>query len=74
VEAVVADNGIVSFYVKNNSDKGFKTIEDASFEKEYYGFPVKKGNKEVLDKINEGLKKIKEDGTYNKIYEQYFGK
>jgi polar amino acid transport system substrate-binding protein len=34
---------------------------------------VKKGNKEVLDKINAGLKKIKADGTYDKIYGKYFG-
>ncbi|GAX89685.1 basic amino acid ABC transporter substrate-binding protein [Effusibacillus lacus] len=74
VEAVVADNGVVINYVKNNSDKGFKTVEDASFEKEFYGIAVKKGNKEVLDKINAGLKKVKEDGTYQKIYDKYFGK
>jgi ABC-type amino acid transport substrate-binding protein len=34
---------------------------------------VKKGNKKVLDLLNSGLKKIKEDGTYDKIYNQYFG-
>ncbi|WP_018130334.1 basic amino acid ABC transporter substrate-binding protein [Effusibacillus pohliae] len=73
VEAVVADNGVVINYVKNNSDKGFKMIDDPSFEKEFYGIAVKKGNKELLDKINDGLKKIKDDGTYKKIYDQYFG-
>lgn len=71
--AVVADNGVVINYVKNNSDKGFKMVEDSSFEKEYYGIAVKKGNKELLDKINAGLKQIKDDGTYKKIYDQYFG-
>lgn len=73
VDAVVADNGVVLEYVKNNSDKGFKTISDNSFEKEFYGIAVKKGNKEVLDKVNQGLKKIKDDGTYQKIYDKYFG-
>lgn len=73
IEAVVADNGVVINYTKNNTDKGLKIIDDAVFEKEYYGFAVKKGNKEVLDKINDGLKKIKADGTYDKLYEEYFG-
>lgn len=73
VNAVVADNGVVVNYVQNNSDKGFKTVSDESFEKENYGIVVKKGNKELLDKINEGLKKIKEDGTYEEIYKKFFG-
>lgn len=74
VEAVVADNGVVINYVKNNTGKGFKMLEDTSFIKEFYGLPVKKGNKELLDKINDGLKKMKADGTYDKIYADYFGK
>ncbi|AJY75540.1 basic amino acid ABC transporter substrate-binding protein [Paenibacillus beijingensis] len=73
VDAVVADNGVVNNYVKNNSDKGFKTVDDASFAKESYGLVTKKGNKELLDKINAGLKAIKEDGTYDTIYQKYFG-
>lgn len=73
VAAVVADNGVVINYVKNNASKGFTTVEDSSFEKENYGIAVKKGNKEVLDKVNAGLKKIKEDGTYQKIFDKYFG-
>ena len=72
VDAVVADNGVVINYVKNNS-QAFRTVEDASFAKEYYGLAVKKGNAELVGKLNEGLKKIKEDGTYDKIYAQYFG-
>ncbi|BCJ87885.1 basic amino acid ABC transporter substrate-binding protein [Effusibacillus dendaii] len=74
VEAVVADNGVVINYVKNNTAQGFKMVDDPAFEKEYYGIAVKKGNTDVLNKVNDGLKKIKSDGTYDKIYEQYFGK
>lgn len=73
VNAVVADNGVVDNYVQNNSDQGFKTVTDAAFEKENYGIVVKKGNQELLDKINEGLKIIKEDGTYDEIYKKFFG-
>lgn len=73
LSAVVADNGVVINYVTNNSDKGFKMVEDSSFEKEYYGIAVKKGNKELLDKINTALKQIKDDGTYKKVYDKYFG-
>ncbi|MDB5892086.1 MAG: basic amino acid transporter substrate-binding protein [Polaromonas sp.] len=73
VDAVVADNGVVIHYVNNNAGSKFKTVADASFTPEQYGLPVKKGNAELLAKLNKGLADIKADGTYDKIYAQYFG-
>lgn len=73
VDAVVADNGVVEHYVNNNSGAQFKTITDASFSPEQYGLAVKKGNTELLEKLNKGLADIKTDGTYDKIYAKYFG-
>lgn len=73
VDAVVADNGVVIHYVNNNGGAKFKTVADATFVPEQYGLPVKKGNTELLEKINKGLADIKADGTYDKIYTQYFG-
>ena len=73
VDAVVADNGVVVHYVNNNPASKFKTIADTSFASEQYAIAVKKGNTELLDKINKGLAGIKGDGTYTKIYAQYFG-
>jgi len=73
VSAVVADNGVVVHYVANNPGQKFKTVSDKTFVPEQYGVAVKKGNKELLDKINKGLADIKGDGTYDKIYAQYFG-
>ena len=73
VDAVVADNGVVIHYVNNNAGSKFKTVADASFTPEQYGLPVKKGNTELLEKLNKGLADIKADGSYDKIYAQYFG-
>ncbi|WP_148716620.1 basic amino acid ABC transporter substrate-binding protein [Chitinolyticbacter meiyuanensis] len=73
VDAVVADNGVVVNFIANNKGAKMKTLDDASFAKEYYGFAVKKGNKDLLTKINKGLATIKADGTYDKIYKKYFG-
>lgn len=44
------------------------------FTQEQYGIVTSKNNKELSDKIEDGLKKIKANGTYDKIYEQWFGK
>jgi polar amino acid transport system substrate-binding protein len=74
VDAVVADNGVVIHYVANNSASKFKTVADnTSFAPEQYGLAVRKGNAELLDKLNKGLTDIKADGTYEKIYTKYFG-
>lgn len=73
VDAVVADNGVVINYVANNAGSKFKTVSDKSFQPEQYGIAVKKGNADLLGKINKGLADIKADGTYDKIYAQYFG-
>lgn len=74
VDAVVADNGVVVNFVANNPKSKLKMIDDATFAQEYYGIAVKKGNKALLEQINKGLAAIKADGTYDKIYDKYFGK
>jgi len=73
VDAVVADNGVVVNYVTNNPDAKFKTVADKAFAPEQYGFAVKKGNAELLAKLNQGLADIKADGSYDKVYAKYFG-
>ncbi len=73
VDAVVADNGVIVHYVANNPGGKFKTVSDAEFVPEQYGIALKKGNAELLALVNKGLAGIKADGTYDKIYAQYFG-
>ena len=73
VDAAIGDNGVVANYVKNNSDKGFTTVRGADFDKEYYGMAVRKGDSALLAKLNAGIAKVKQDGTYDKLYEKYFG-
>ena len=73
VDAVVADNGVVVHYVANNPGGKFKTVSDAEFVPEQYGIALKKGNAELLAKVNEGLKAIKADGSFDQIHTMYFG-
>ena len=40
---------------------------------ERYGFAVRRDNTELLQKFNEGLRKVKQDGTYDRIYQKWFG-
>ncbi len=40
---------------------------------EQYGFAVKKDNPTVLVLVDDGLATIREDGTFDSIFETYFG-
>ena len=74
VDAVVGDSSVVAYYVKQNPNAKLNTVVDPSFVKEHDGFAFKKGRNDGLrEAINKGLAQIKTDGTYDKIYTQWFG-
>lgn len=72
VSAAVGDVGVVKYYIKQHPEKQFKLVSDDKFERQYFGIAVAKGNDELLNKINSGLKKIVDDGTYASIYKTWF--
>lgn len=72
VDAVIGDVGVVKFYIKNNPTKNFELIYDKAFEPQYFGIAVAKGNAELQQKLNSGLQKIIDNGTYATIYEKWF--
>ncbi|RST72806.1 basic amino acid ABC transporter substrate-binding protein [Siminovitchia acidinfaciens] len=67
VDAVVTDNAPVNEYIKNNPNVKVKMVEDDTAEKEYYGLMIKKGNTELVNLLNEGIQKIKDNGKLKEI-------
>jgi polar amino acid transport system substrate-binding protein len=74
VDAVVIDNGVLVNFVTNNPGSKLRLVNDPAFEPEQYGIAVRKGNVELLAKINKGLAEVRADGTYDRLYATYFGK
>ncbi|WP_407270246.1 basic amino acid ABC transporter substrate-binding protein [Radiobacillus sp. PE A8.2] len=73
IEAVVTDNVVAAEYVKNNPNAGVEAITDEeNFESEYYGYMFPKGS-EIVDEISAALTTVIENGTYNEIYQEWFG-
>ena len=70
--AVINDKPVVDYYLARRGDETVTTLPQV-FDAEYYGFGVKKGNKEMVAKLNEGLKKVRESGEYDRIYQKWFG-
>lgn len=52
--------------------KGVKVV-DVKLTEEEYAFGVKKDDEDLLNKVNEFIAKIKEDGTFDEICNKYFG-
>ena len=71
VDAVVIDKNPAENFVANNKDK-LKLVEDDTSTEEY-AIAVGKGDTELLKKINSGLAKIKEDGTFDELVAEYIG-
>lgn len=69
-DAAVGDNAVIIDFQTNSPDVKLKTVEDDSFEKEYYGLMVKKGNQEIVGLLNEGIDKIKANGKLKEITDQ----
>jgi polar amino acid transport system substrate-binding protein len=65
IDAVISDNPLAMGYANANPDK-LKTV-GAVFTSEYYGIAVCKTQPEILERINEGLAKVKADGLIDEL-------
>ena len=70
IDCVIIDSQPAQKFDENNDDL---KILDEPFEEEEYAICLKKGNDELLDKINGALKELKEDGTIDSIMDNYIG-
>lgn len=71
LDAVVIDEVVVRYYMAK--DEGtFKLLEE-SLAPEQYGIGVKKGNEELLNKLQKALDELNADGTAAQISETWFG-
>ncbi|MCB9139230.1 MAG: transporter substrate-binding domain-containing protein [Caldilineaceae bacterium] len=72
VDAVVADAPTLADYIKANADLNLKVVGEP-FTEELYGIAVNQDKPEVLDALNGALATIRENGTYDDIFNTWFG-
>lgn len=74
IDAVIAQKLYLQYLTKDNA-KSSTAIRLIDLPSEYPDkvILVKKGNAELVQKINSGLDKIKANGTYDEIYKKWFG-
>ena len=78
LDAIFGDTPIIMTWLKNSANTAFTVIGQPINDPKYFGsgdgFAVKKGNAELLNQLNTGIKAIKANGAFDKIQNQYFGK
>lgn len=73
-DAVLGDSRVLAYYAKQNQDDKVKTrVISLGESKKEFAFAVKKGNTELVAKLNEGLKKVQENGTLKQLEQKWFG-
>jgi polar amino acid transport system substrate-binding protein len=69
VDAMLTDTVIAEKFLAQNEGLVQYPIDTTV---ENMVFCVSKGNTELRDKLNKGLKEVKEDGTYDELFSKYF--
>jgi len=72
LDAAVADSTTAIEIVKANPGMKLKML-DGVYTDEYYGIAVNKDRPEVLAAINKGLAVVRGDGSYDAVYDKWFG-
>ena len=73
--AMLNDGPVNRYFLKQRAAKGMNlTALDFIVSDDFYGFAVQKGNKALLERLDRSLEAIKADGTFDQIYEKWFGK
>lgn len=72
IDVVLNDTPVNQYYIDTKGKNSAKIVGE-DYDVQPLGIAVKKGNTELLSKINKGLAKIKENGQYAVIYKKWFG-
>ena len=68
IDAVIIDNQPAKTFVEEN--ESLKILE-TSYVEEDYALAIKKGNDDLVKKVNDAIKELKEDGTFDEIVAKY---
>ena len=71
VDAIVVDEVLARYYMKLRGEEKYSVLQE-DFGKEQYGIGMRKEDKILLEKINNAMEEMKNDGTYDSIKNKWF--
>lgn len=76
IDAVFGDTAVADEWLKAKGNENLAVVGDKVTDPEYFGIglgiAVRKGNKDLQDKLNKAMSDVKADGTYDVIYKKWF--
>ena len=72
IDSVINDGPVNDAYISKNTGK--IKIVGSVLASDQYGFAVAKGNSKLTNELNKALQELKDDGTYDSLVAEYFGK
>ena len=72
VDAVVNDRPVNDYYIAKSGVKDVRALDEL-LTSEDYGMAMSKKNPDLQKEVNAALKKLHENGEYDKIYKKWFG-
>ena len=71
--AMINDRPVNEYFLKTKGSKMNLAHIPVLFAAEDYGFALKKGNVALRERLEKALDELRADGTYDRIYEKWFG-
>ncbi|WP_183600367.1 transporter substrate-binding domain-containing protein [Paenibacillus phyllosphaerae] len=71
-DVTIEDFPVISYKIAVDPNANLKIVGDR-LNGDFYGIAVDKGNSELVQKLNDGLKTLKENGKYDEIVGTYLG-
>lgn len=73
VDAVADDVNMLNSQNVRLKAKDIQTLPVPNVKSDKFAFAIKKGRADLAQKVNAGLAQVKADGTYDKLYQKWFG-
>lgn len=73
IDAIVGDETLVKYYMSKKGEDKYKILKD-NFGTEDYVVAFRKEDTELRDKVNDAINEIKQDKSFDEIYNKWFGK
>ncbi|NLN88464.1 MAG: transporter substrate-binding domain-containing protein [Syntrophomonadaceae bacterium] len=71
-DAAIVPYAPTAYYLTEHSESNLQMVGKV-FASQSVGIAVQKGDQQLLDKLNQGLETLYKNGTYDRIYEKWFG-
>ena len=74
VDAYIYPDAIVYYYLQELGLERKVKVAGKSLRTLWWGMAVRSGNRELLERINQGIARTKDSGRYQEIYQKWFGR